>query len=337
MSVPNEQQFFEAPPPPPMPDAQPRAPRPTKLRPPAIALAVLGLVVAVGGFAKFIPGGALTGAALVFFGIVLFLLSLIPLPVVSDPQTPLSFVQKITGIFFEPSTVFRNLRDHPHWVGGFIVIVVLTAVYSFAFVQRITPERIVDHTTQKLSEMGPPFAPPPEQIERLKTEQLQALKNPVERAGGFIRAAVGAFVFVCIVAALSFLAVLVFGGRINFWQAMAVTVYTAIPIVVIQKVLGLVILYLKSPDDLHPILNQETTLQDNLGILFSPADHPIFFVLASFIGITSIYALWLRARGLHMGATRVSKGAAWGVSLTLWILGAILATAITALFPGFIS
>src|SRR5687768_3973903 len=203
MSVPNEQQIFVAPPPPPTPDAEPRGARPVKLRPFAIALFVLGVLVLVGGLAKFISGGITTGLALAFFGVVLYALSYIRLPLVGDPQTPLSFVQKITGIFFEPSAVFRNLRDHPHWVGAFIVIVVLTSLYSFAFVRRITPERIVDHTIQKLSEMGPPFAPPPEQLERLKTEQLQGLKNPVERAGGFIRAAVGAFVFVCIVAALS--------------------------------------------------------------------------------------------------------------------------------------
>ncbi len=103
-----------------------------------------------------------------------------------------------------------------------------------------------------------------------------------------------------IIAALSLLGILAFGGRINFWQALAVTFYSALPVVVIQKLLGLVILYLKSPDDLHPILNQETTLQDNLGILFSPADHPVLFVMASFIGLTSFYGLWLRAKGLHM-------------------------------------
>ena len=336
MSVSNEQ-AFQAPPPPPMADAKPRGPRPTKLRPFAIGFAVLGVLVAIGGALKFIPGGITTGLALGFLGVLLFVLSFIPLPLVSDPQTPLSFVQKITGIFFEPSRVFRNLRDHPHWVGAFILIVVLTLLYSFAFVRRITPERIVDHTTQKLSEMGPPFAPQPEQLERIKTDQLQALKNPVERAGGFVKSAVGAFVLLCITAAISLLGVLVFGGRINFWQALAINAFALVPIVVIQKLLGLVILYLKAPEDLHPILNQETTLQDNLGILLSPAEHPILFVLASFIGLTWFYLIWLRAKGFHMGATRVSSGVAWGVAITLWVLLLLFATVITALFPGFIS
>ena len=43
--------------------------------------------------------------------------------------------------------------------------------------------------------------------------------------------------------------------------------YAAVPIIAIQKLLGLVLLYLKAPDDIHPILGQETLVQDNLGVL----------------------------------------------------------------------
>lgn len=327
---------FQPPPPPATPQEEAKPPRNAKLRIPAIVVFVLGVLVLVGGIAKLIAGGLSTGGALCFLGALLFGLSFIRLPAVPAKEGPLSLFDKATGIFYEPSRVFRNLREHPHWVGAFVIVGLLTAIYSFSFVQRITPERIVDHTTQKLAEMGPPFAPPPEQIERIKTEQLQALKNPTERIGGVVKSFVGLYALSAFVALLSMLGVLAFGGRINFWQALAVTLYSALPVVVIQKLLGLAILYLKSPDDLHPILNQETMLQDNLGILFTPADHPVLFVLASFIGITSFYGLWLRAKGLHLGATRASSGAGWGVAITLWVLLLLFAVIITALFPGFI-
>jgi len=336
MSAPNEQSF-QAPPPPQMQESAPRAPRPTKQWPIAIGLIVLGLIVLVGGFAKFIPGGIGTGAAIAFAGVLLLVLTFIRLPMIPEKEQPLSFIQKVTGVFYEPSRVFRNLREYPHWVGAFVIIGLLTAIYSFSFVQRITPERIVEHTTQKLAEMGPPFAPPPERLEAMKETQLQSLKNPVERVGAVAKSFVGLFVLGAILAGLSLLGILAFGGRINFWQALAVTFYSLLPIVVIQKLLGLAILYLKAPEDLHPILNQETTLQDNLGILFSPANHPVLFVMASFIGLTSFYGLWLRAKGLHYGATRANKGAGWGVSITLWLLLLILATIFTSLFSGFIS
>ena len=336
MSAPNEQSF-QAPPPPPMPESQPRAPRPTKLLPVAIGAFVVGVIFLAGGIAKFIPGGLATGAAICFFGILLGALSFIRLPEIPETEQPLSFFDKVTGIFYEPTRVFRNLRIHPNWIGAFALIWVLSAIYTFAFVQRITPERIVEHTVQKVSEMGPPFAPPPERLKAMRTDQLQALKNRIQRIETVLKSAVGIFVFGVVIASLSLLGILAFGGRINFWQSLAVSFYSFLPVIVIQKLLGLAILYLKSPEDLHPILNQETTLQDNLGILFSPANHPVLFVMASFIGITSFYGLWLRARGLHLGATRVVKSAAWGVAITLWVLALILATIFTSLFSGFIS
>lgn len=336
MSAPQEPDF-QAPPPPPMPNEEPVGSRPTGIRPYAIGVFAVGAIVAIGGAAKFIAGGLGTGLALCVLGILWFAFSFIRRPYVPDPEAPLSWFEKVTGIFYEPARVFRNLRVHPYWLGALLTIWVLTAIYSTAFIQRITPERITEHMVEKISQMSPPFAPPPEAIDRIRADQLDALKNPVQRVGAVLKSLVGIFVVGTIAAGIAFLGVLVFGGRINFWQSLAVTFYSILPVVAIQKILGLVILYLKSPEDLHPILNQETTLQDNLGILLTPADHPILFVMASFIGITSLYGLWLRAKGLHYGGTRVSKGAGWGVAILLWILLLLFATILTALFPGFIS
>ena len=319
-----------------MPQAEPKAPRPVKLRPFAIGAFVLGLLVLGVFFAGLIPGGWTTAVALCFLGVLLFALSFIRLPDVPAKEPPLPLFDKVSGIFFEPSRVFRNLREHPQWVSGFLIIAVLSIIYTFCFVQRITPERMVEHNTQKMAEMQPPFRPPDEEIERQKVAGLTALKNPASRVAGVVNSFVGIFVLGVFVAGLCLLGILVFGGRINFWQSLAVAFWAAVPIAAIQRILGLVILYIKSPEDLHPVLNAETTLQDNLGILFSPADNPILFVLASFIGLTSFYSVWLRAKGLHLGATRASSGAGWGVAIMIWVMLLIFVVSLTALFPGFI-
>jgi hypothetical protein len=171
----------------------------------------------------------------------------------------------------------------------------------------------------------------------MKTDQLAEYKNPVQRVEGLVKTSVGLFVVAALAAALCMLGVLVFGGRINYWQALSVIFHVWVPVMAIQKLLGLVILYLKAPEDLHPVLHQETTLQDNLGILMSPAEHPVLFVLLSFIGLTWFYLVWLRAKGLRFGGTKVSSSAAWGVSLTIYILFMLFVTVWTSLFPGFIS
>jgi hypothetical protein len=333
MTAPSEP-AFQAPPPPPTPPTEEKGPRATYLWPFAIASFVVGLIFLVGSLVKFIPGAWGSAAGFCFLGILLFALSFIRLPVVprKSEAAPLSFMQKVTGIFFEPTRVFRNLREYPLWIGAFLIMGVLASIYAYAFVQRITPERIIDHSRQQMESLGS-WAPPPDVRERQLAGQLEAMKSPVRLAAASLNSIPFLFVILAIATGLSLLLMLAFGGRLNFWQALAVTMYAALPVVIIQKVLGLVILYLKAPEDLHPILNRDTTLQDNLGLLFSPSTHPVLFVLASFIGLTSLYGLWLRARGLHLGATRASSGAGWGVAITLWLLLMLFVVTITALFP----
>ena len=334
MSDPN--QGFQAPPAPPLPEAEVKAPRPDKLRIPAIVLFVLGLIILVAGIAKILPGGFGTGAAFAFWGVLLFAFSFIRLPqTTAADEAPMSGIQKVMGIFYEPTRVFKNLRVHPTWLAAFLVIGIANAVYSTAFVQRLTPERIVEFTFEKLADS--PIKPPPDQMDKAKDDAMKQAKQPVQRAQTVLKGFVGLFVFASFVAGLCLLGVLAFGGRINYWQSLAVVMYSYLPVVVIMKLVSLVILYVKAPEDIHPILNAETLLQDNLGILFKPADHPALFVLGSTIGVLSFYGLWLRAKGLANAGTKVSSSSAWGVSITLFVLALILGMIFATLFSSFIS
>jgi len=331
MSDPQEQNFQTAPPPP-ATDAP--APRPTKLRPVAIALFVIGVLVLIGAIANFIPGGVGTGILLACSGILLFALSFIPLPQVEAVEPPMSPFERVTGMFYEPSRVFRNLRAHPRWLSAFVVISVMSVVYSTAFVRRLTPERIVNFTTDKLAETG--FVPA-EAIEKGREKQLEEAKNPLHPVTAAVNSVVGIFVKYCLGAALFLLGILAFGGRINFWQALCAVMYAGLPWHVIEKCISLVLLYIKSPDDIHPVLNAETLVQDNLGVLVSPAAHPILFVVGTTFGVLSIYWLWLVAKGLHHTGSKVSSGAAWGVAITVFALNLTLGIILASLFPSFIS
>lgn len=308
--------------------------RPTKLRPVAIGLFVIGILMLVAGFAKFLPGGVGTGLAFAFFGALLFGLSFIRLPV-PDGEEAMSGPQKVLGMFYEPTRVFKNLRSHPYWLAAFLVIGIVNLVYATAFIQRLTPERIVEFTMEKLE--ASPIKPPPEAMEKAKDDAMQQAKQPIQRVQTAAKGFVGLFVFGCMVAGLCLLGVLAFGGRMNFWQAFAAVLYSYVPVTVISKLLSLVILFIKSPDDIHPILNQETLVQDNLGVLFSPGEHPALFVLASAIGVLSLYGLWLKAKGLSNAGYKVSSSAGWGVAITLWVLSVIFGMIFATLFSSFIS
>lgn len=332
MSVPNPE--FQPPPPPTAPPDPPKL-RPKNMLVAGIVLFVLGLGICGAGIAKIMPGGIGTGAFVAFLGILFAALSFVSLPQVApDAPAPLGALEQITGIFYEPTNVFRNLRAHPRWVAGVLVMAFLNVAYVAAFTQRLTPDRIVNFTVDKMAET--PFIPP-EAVERARDEGLRDAKLPAMRVGNAIKGLVGAFFAMFFVGALFLVALLAFGGRINYWQSVSVVTFASLPAAVITKVVSFILLYVKSVDDIHPLMGQETLLQDNLGVLFAPKDHPVLFVLASAIGVLSLYRLWLTAKGLHEGGQKVSSSAAWGVTITLWALLLLFGVAIASLFPAFIS
>jgi len=241
----------------------------------------------------------------------------------------------VLGVFYEPTRVFKNLRMHPKWLAALLVIGTVNAIYFAAFTQRLTPDVIVNYTMDKMAES--PIKPPPEAMEKTKQDSLAQAREPIQRVQTAAKGFVSAFAGASFVAALCLLGVLAFGGRINFWQAFAAVLYASLPIAVVTKLLSLIILYLKAPEDVHPILGAESLVQDNLGVLFAPAQHPALFVLGSSIGVLSFYGLWLRSRALAAGGQKVSSSAAWGVSITLLILSLIFGMIFATLFSSFIS
>jgi len=332
MSDPN--QPFQ-PPPPPATEVELERERPANLLWAGVALVVLGIIICVGGIASFIPGGVGTGLSVAALGVLFFGLSFTSLPNVPDPPPPMSAFERLAGIFYEPTAVFRNLRAHPRWLAAILIIGCLNAAYITAFYHRLTPERIINYTMDKLEES--PIKPPPEAMAKARTQGVEQAKSPIFQAGTFLKTVVGAFFTTAIFAAFYLLGVLAFGGRMHFWQAYAVAAHVAFPVVVIQKVISFIILFVKSPDDIHPILGQETLVTDNLSILFKSAEHPVLWVAALSIGILSFYKLWLTATGLREGGYKVSSSAGWGVAITLWILGLLLGMGSAAIFGSFFS
>jgi hypothetical protein len=294
----------------------------------------VGILLIVAAVLK-VPIGYGPGGALCFLGVALFGLSFIPRaqPDGEVPE-PMSFPAKLAGIFFEPSNVFRNLRWHPRWLAALVLSALLSYAYSTAFAQRLGADRIVSFTTDKVVAQ---FNIPPEQAAQMKETQIADAKSPGRIAGNAVTTFVGAFVLAAVFGALYLLLVLLFGGRLGFWQGLSVAVWASLPPIVIGRVLSLVLLFLKDPDDIHPILGQGGLVTDNLGALVKPAEHPVLFGLLSAFGVLAFYHLWLTATGLRHASERLSKGSAWTIAIIFWLIGVLFAVASGALFGGFIS
>jgi len=121
--------------------------------------------------------------------------------------------------------------------------------------------------------------------------------------------------------------VMAFGGSISYKKSLAVWTYSWLPPAVLGTFIALLVLFLKSPDSIVP----ENLIATNPGALLSEESSRVLVAFLRQIDLLRFYGLFLAALGLRKVA-KISSGQAWGVVLTLWIIGLLLAVGSAALF-----
>lgn len=300
-----------------------------------VVIFVIGLLLLVLGILKVAPSAVQPGGFALFLGLIVFGLSFIRRgEVAENAPPPLSPVERITGIFYEPKRIFENLHFHPRWLAGFLVIAIVSAIYHVAFVQRLGPEIIAMAPIEKTIESG--FIPA-DRADEIREQTREAAKSPLSRVFGPLNEIGGIFLFMCVLAALLLLLALIFGGRLNYWQAMCVAVYSSMPPIVVDRILSLVLLFIKSPDDIDPMKGQSGLVRADLGILFTASEHPVLYMIGTSFGLLTLYGLWLEATGLRYAGEKLSSAGAWTIAIILWFIGLLLKVISALLFPAFVT
>jgi hypothetical protein len=301
-----------------------------------IIVAASGLLVAVLGALKVLPGMIGTGIWIILGGVLIFGLSFIPKPG-ADAAPRMTTADTLLKIFYAPTEVFQNLRRHPRWLVAVLVMSLFSTIYTNAFINRLTAERVVNFTIDKTKEMSFLNDEARANIEKGRADSIEENKNPVRRAGQAVGSFIGLVFWIALLSAIFFLFALAMGGKLNFWQAFAATAYAMLPIYVLRYGLSLIILYLKDPTEIHPIIGANSLVQDSLNFLVTSADNPVLFSLLSAFSLLGFYWLWLNATGLKNAGERVTPTAAWTSVLSIWLLGVVLGVVAALLFPGFLS
>lgn len=303
-----------------------------------IITAAAGLIIAVISALKIVPGLTGTGVGLILLGGLVIGLSFVSGP--EPGETPrMSTAATLANIFVSPTEVFRNLRRHPRWLAAVLLTAIASTVFSNLFIQRLTAERIVNYSIDKTLEWSF-VANNPEAVKQVKESRpktLEETKNPVIRAGQAVTSFVVFVFIVAILALVYFLFALAMGGKINYWQAFAVAAYAWFPIALVRSVLGSIVLYLKDPIEIHPILGQSTLVQDNLSFLINPAQSPVLFALLSTLSLLLFYWMFLNITGLKNAGEKVSPTIAWAATLTAYLIFIILMMGLALAFPTFYS
>jgi hypothetical protein len=229
---------------------------------------------------------------------------------VSEEAAPLSFFQRLSGIFFEPTKTFADINRKPSWIGVFVILGVLTIPFTYTMLSR------VDTTTQlrqRLEAQGMPQ----EQIEQQMQMTNAFTQSPLYRYGIAAVSPLFTLISYLLFAAVFLLLFIIMGASLTYKKSLAVTFWGFFPPGIIAMIISTVILLAKEPGSVDP----QRMLMSNLGVLVDNKAHPAIFAALSSIDLFSIWTVILLSIGFAAvsSKTLTRKKAATGI-IILWAI-----------------
>jgi len=236
--------------------------------------------------------------------------------VVTDPAQ-MSEVSTILNVFMEPGRVFEDLRRKPRFLIGLILIALLSGATVFALQQKLGEDGIRRAITEQFDRNPQAASMPAEQKSRMidlnmTIQKFLPLITPL---------VVG--ISIVIIGLFYFLGAKAFGGSGGFLHALSVVVYSWIPTAIVGTIAGMIVLLLKSAEEIDLVSAQRGGLvQANLSLLVDTKAQPVLAAILSTFDLFQIWGWILAAIGLRI-CYKLSSGSAWAIVVIFALVGVL--------------
>ena len=234
-------------------------------------------------------------------------------------DSPMTFPERLSGIYFEPGKTFQDLRQKRSWVWMVVIVAVLGALSAAAIPFKVDHALIVRKSMQEN-----PFTRNMSD-EEIETLVRQTTDSPVLFFGAMMApvAIVASYAIAAVVLLTIFI---LMGASLNFRECFTVTVWGLGPPSIIATLLLVLVMMVKDPETLD-FSNPANNLASNLGFLLDAKEYPVLQTILSSLDLFAVWTFSLLARGFSIFSNgRLSLGgAATGVlaGWALWVAGKI--------------
>ena len=236
----------------------------------------------------------------------------------------MSFGQRLSGIFFEPTKTFMDIDRKATWIGIFIIMAILGMVLAYVMMSHMDTEALVRQqmAARNMSE---------DQINQAVAAQQSSPLMRNLKYLGLIVAPIAQIVSYLVIAGVFLLVFVLMGAQLNFKKAFAVTIWGMSPAGIVMSILSIVLIFIKKPETINMT---QGVVMSNLGGLVDSKAHP---VIASLLGSIDIFSLWsivLLSIGFAVISKKklTTKKAAVGVVI-LWAIFVLGKAGWRAIFP----
>jgi hypothetical protein len=214
---------------------------------------------------------------------------------------------RIAGVFMEPGKAFADIAARPTgWWLPMALLILTSIVFVYCYTQRVGWERMMRHefeTNTRTQNM------PADQREK-------AMEQAVKFASisGFVGPAVAVPLGMAIIAGVLMLMMnSVMGGQTSYKQSLAVVAYASLTGLV-SGVLGIIVMYIKSPDD----FDIRNPLAFNGGAFVSPDAAKWITALATSFDLFTFWTIALMAVGFAATTRKLTWSKAFTGIVVMW-------------------
>lgn len=227
----------------------------------------------------------------------------------------MSEVGTILNVFMEPGRTFEDLRKKPRFILGIILIAIFASAVSFALYQKVGEAGIRRAVNEQLDRSPQTASMPADQRQGIMNFNLALQKfMPI-----IIFVIIPIVMF--IIGLFYFLGAKAFGGNGGFLHAVSVVVYSSIPPTVFMSIAGLIVLAIKSADDIDLTAAQRGALvQANPAMFIDGKAQPVLAAILSTVDVFQIWGWILAAIGLRI-TNKLSGGSAWAIVIIFALIG----------------
>ncbi|CAN5245636.1 hypothetical protein BH20ACI1_BH20ACI1_26970 [soil metagenome] len=239
-----------------------------------------------------------------------------PLPEeIEDTTEPAQMSEAATlgNIFFEPGNTFEDLRRKPRFILASLIIIVLVTTFSFLFANKIGEKGFRQFAIEQIDKSPQASGMSAEQKEQGINLQMTIMRVTRYLIPIFIiiGLAIGGLIY--------WLGANAMGGSMNFSQGLSTYVYASLPPTLVAMLANILVLFLKSADEIDIAASQGGLIQANPSFFIGKGSPVLSALLATF-DLFSIWGWILAAIGLKI-VGKISTGAAWGIILILALIG----------------
>ncbi|MGD9589590.1 MAG: Yip1 family protein [Pyrinomonadaceae bacterium] len=249
----------------------------------------------------------------------------------SAPEKPaetaeMSEIATVTGVFFEPGRVFEDLRRKPRFIIGAVIIALFVTAYGFGLYYKVGDTGMRRFIAEQIDKNP--------QTSGMSAEQKSSAIDLQMTIQSVIRYALPVVIAISLVIGglFYFLGSKAFGGNGNFMHALSVWIYSSIPPTVIGTIGSLIVMAIKSADEIDIAASQRGLIQANPSMLIDGKAMPIVATLLATLDLFMIWGWVLAAIGLRI-TNRLSTGSAWAVVIIIGLIG-VLMRIVGAIFSG---